>query len=279
MDCVEQRVVEGAPLSQAVELTIVVPYYNPGPGLAQNISEVVRALGATGLSFEVVAVSDGSTDGSAQSIATMADTDLKRIELPENVGKGEALRVGLRRGRGRYLGFIDADGDIPAPSLSSFVEAIRTDAVDIVVASKRHPSSQVVYPPLRRLYSWGYQQLVRLLFHLDVRDTQTGLKILRREVLQAVLPETFEKRFAFDLELLVLARLHGFDRVSELPVRVERRFGSTISPGAVAGILVDTLTIWWRLRVRGLYQRRHRELTDVRRSSEEAGHSAPIQTA
>lgn len=253
------------PLSEpeSVELSIVVPYYNPGSRLSHTVSAVVDALMETGLSFEVVTVSDGSTDGSAQAVAALPGTGLNRIELPLNTGKGEALRVGLRQGRGRYLGFIDADGDIPAHLLGSFVDTIRTETVDMVVASKRHPDSDVVYPPLRRLYSWGYQQLVRFLFHLNVRDTQTGLKILRREVLQAVLPQTFEKRFAFDLELLVLARLHGFDRVAELPVRVEQRFGSTISIRAVAGILIDTLAIWWRLRVRRLYHRRHRELAAV----------------
>jgi glycosyltransferase involved in cell wall biosynthesis len=246
------------PLSEpgSVELSIVVPYYNPGSRLAHTVSAVVDALMETGLSFEVVTVSDGSTDGSAEALSALPSTGLNRIELPVNTGKGEALRVGLRQGRGRYLGFIDADGDIPAHLLGSFVETMRTESVDIVVASKRHPESEVVYPPLRRLYSWGYQQLVRFLFRLNVRDTQTGLKILRREVLQAVLPQTFEKRFAFDLELLVLARLHGFDRVAELPVRIEQRFSSTISVRAVAGILLDTLAIWWRLRVRRLYHRR-----------------------
>ena len=236
-----------------LELSIVVPFYNPGPALAPNIAAVVEALEATGLSYEVVAVSDGSTDGSGATIDVHVGERLRRIDLPAHVGKGEALRVGLREGRGRYLGFIDADGDIPAALLGSFVDAIRSRRVDIVVGSKRHPLSNVRYPPLRRLYSWSYQQLVRLLFQLDVRDTQTGLKILRREVLEAALPAMFEKRFAFDLELLVVARRLGYRRIAELPVRIEQRFGSTISIRAVLGIVADTLAIWWRLRVRGLY--------------------------
>ncbi|MHB8593445.1 MAG: glycosyltransferase family 2 protein, partial [Acidimicrobiales bacterium] len=162
-----------------LELSIVVPFYNPGPGFTRNIMAVVGALEATGLSFEVLAVSDGSTDRGVGEIDLVGER-LRRIDLPVHVGKGQALRVGLSEGRGRYLGFIDADGDIPAELLGSFVEAIRTEAVDIVVGSKRHPASDVFYPPLRRLYSWGYQQLVRLLFDLKVRDTQTGIKILRR---------------------------------------------------------------------------------------------------
>jgi len=237
-----------------VELSIVVPYYNPGTQLAHHLGEVVETLEATGLSYEVLAVSDGSTDQSPESFAAMVGDQLRRIDLPHHVGKGEALRVGLSQGRGRYLGFIDADGDIPAHLLGPFVDAIRAGSVDMVVGSKRHPASEVVYPLMRRVYSWSYQQLVRLLFHLDVRDTQTGIKILRREVLEKLLPETFEERFAFDLELLVLAREHGFDRVAELPVHVFKRLGSTISGSAVVGIVADTLRIWWRLRVRRQYR-------------------------
>jgi len=241
-----------------IELSIVVPYYNPGPALAGNLRAIVATLEATGLGFEVVAVSDGSTDGSPEDIAAAAGHRLRLLALPSHVGKGEALRMGLREGRGRYVGFIDADGDIPFELLGTFLGEIRTGSVDIVIGSKRHPASDVVYPPLRRLYSWGYQQLVRLLFRLDVRDTQTGIKILRREVLESVLPQMFEKRFAFDLELLVVAKMAGYDRIAELPVRIGKRFHSTISMAAVLGIVADTLTIWWRLRVRRSYGRHDR---------------------
>ncbi len=233
-----------------IELSFVMPFYNPGNRLREHAVAVVEALEATGLSFEVLAVSDGSTDGSFASLAGVRPDRLRRIELPVHRGKGEALRTGLSEGRGEYLGFIDADGDLPAGLLAPFVETIRTGAVDIVVGSKRHPGSVVHYPLLRRVYSWGYQQLTRLLFGLEVRDTQTGLKVVRRSVLQEVLPLMREERFAFDLELLVLAHRLGYDRVAELPVRVERRLGSTVSPGAVARIVLDTLGIWWRLRLR-----------------------------
>lgn len=239
-----------------LELSIVLPFYNPGTRLARHLGDVVAALEDTGLSFEVLAVSDGSTDDSADSIAPLVGGRVRRIDMPQHVGKGEALRVGLSQGRGRYLGFIDADGDIPARHLGAFVEAIRSGSVDMVVGSKRHPDSEVAYPPLRRLYSWAYQQMVRLLFRLEVRDTQTGLKILRREVLEEVLPETFEERFAFDLELLVLARRHGFERVAELPVHVEQRLGSTISAAAVLGIVADTVGLWLRLRDKAAPRRR-----------------------
>ena len=119
----------------------------------------------------------------------------------------------------------------------------------MVLGTKRHPDSDVVYPPLRRLYSFGYQQLNRVLFQLPTRDTQTGIKLIRRETLAAVLPKMVEKRFAFDLELLVVARRMGYRNFVELPVWITERFTSTISLKAVRGMLIDTLAIFYRLRI------------------------------
>ena len=234
-----------------IDLSLVIPFYNPGHRLGFHVQAVVDALRTEQVTFEVIAVSDGSTDGSPASIAGI--DQVRIVELAENQGKGAALRVGLAQGRGRYLGFIDGDGDIPARQLSHFLAATRAGDPDVVLGSKLHRGSNVVYPPLRRLYSSGYRQLTRLLFRLPTRDTQTGIKLIRRETLAAVLPKMVEKRFAFDLELLVVARRMGYQSFVELPVQIAERFASTISLKAVWRTLVDTLAIFYRLRVAHFY--------------------------
>jgi glycosyltransferase involved in cell wall biosynthesis len=236
-----------------LDLTMVVPYFNPGSRLKVTVESLLEVLLESGLSFEIITVSDGSTDGSADSLAGMAGDVVRRVVLARNWGKGQALRAGMALGRGRYLGFIDADGDLPAELLRPFVTLMRRHEPDILLGSKRHPQSAVHYPPLRRAYSWGYQQLIRLLFHLRIRDTQTGIKLVRRDVLAAVLPHMVEKRFAFDLELFVVARRLGYRRFVEAPVRINERFSSTISPRAVLLLLLDTLAIFYRLRVLRFY--------------------------
>jgi glycosyltransferase involved in cell wall biosynthesis len=236
-----------------LDLTMVVPYFNPGTRLRVTVDSLVEVLLESGLSFEIITVSDGSTDGSADSLAGVAADVVRRVVLPRNWGKGQALRAGMALGRGRYLGFIDADGDLPAELLRPFVSLMRRHEPDILLGSKRHPQSVVHYPPLRRAYSWGYQQLIRVLFHLRIRDTQTGIKLVRRDVLAAVLPHMVEKRFAFDLELFVVARRLGYRRFIEAPVRINERFSSTISPRAVLLLLLDTLAIFYRLRVLRFY--------------------------
>jgi hypothetical protein len=230
-----------------IDLSVVVPFYNPGPALLQHLKELVEVLNAKQVSFEIIAVSDGSTDGSIDRVRSACFKSVRVLSLARNVGKGGALRVGLNCGRGRYLGFIDSDGDIPAQVLERFVDEIRNNSPAILTGSKRHADSLVVYPPLRRVYSVGFQMLLRVLFRLSVRDTQTGIKLIRRDVVAQVLPLMVEKKFAFDLELFVVAKHLGFDQVAELPVVIKERFTSTISWRSVKGMLLDTLGIYYRL--------------------------------
>ncbi|MHB1891118.1 MAG: glycosyltransferase, partial [Acidimicrobiales bacterium] len=240
----------------ALDLSFVVPYYNPGPRLCPNLKALCEVLERSDVSFEIIAVSDGSTDGCDEALEALSP-HIRCVRLDRNWGKGQALRVGLSMGRGAYLGFIDADGDLPAGQVASFVALLGSHHPDVVLGSKRHPMSEVVYPRLRRLYSWGFQQVVSVLFHLKVRDTQTGLKIVRREVLADVLARMVEKRFAFDLELLVVARHLGYGRFFEAPVRIEERLTSTVSTRAVWLTLLDTFAIFYRLRVLRWYDVPH----------------------
>ena len=251
---------------KAIDVSVVVPYYNPGSRLRTTVEQMVRVLDASDMTFEIITVSDGSTDGSPFTLEGFPDSVVRRVTFDTNVGKGHALRVGLGMGHGRYLGFIDADGDISPEFLAPFVSIMHTEHPDIIIGSKRHPGSSVDYPPLRRLYSWGYQHLIQILFGLDVKDTQVGIKLVDRKVITSVLPLLRESRFALDLELLVVARRLGYTRVVEVPVRIEERFGSTISLRAVWFLFVDTLAVFLRSNVFHTYGTEPRNL-----SSDEPG--------
>jgi len=240
------------PGTPALELSVIVPYYNPGDALRQNVLALVDALEAERVDFEVVAVSDGSTDGSEQLIEDLGDR-VRTVVLGRNRGKGAALCAGLEVSRGRYLGFIDADGDIPPELWHSFLTLMELYEADMIVGSKRHALSDVSYPPVRRVYSRVFQALVHALFRVDVTDTQTGIKLFRREVLVDVLPLLVEDGFVFDLELLVIARRRRWRRVIEAPVRVEHRFRSTISLRTAWSMLWQTLVLAGRVHVTRSY--------------------------
>jgi O-antigen/teichoic acid export membrane protein len=232
-----------------IDLTVVVPYFNPGPGVVSTIERLHEALSSAEVTYEIIAVSDGSTDGSDELLEALNIANLRLVNIDRNTGKGHALRLGLSMGKGEYLGFIDADGDVDPRILAPYLSLVRLYNPDIVLGSKRHPMSEVHYPPLRHVYSWGYQMLTYAMFRTKVRDTQTGLKLIRREVLAVVLPVMMEKRFAFDLELLVVAKHLGFSKFFEAPIKIDHQFTSTISTRAVRGMMRDTLAIYYRLHM------------------------------
>ncbi|MGH2870708.1 MAG: hypothetical protein ACRDNK_24460, partial [Solirubrobacteraceae bacterium] len=142
----------------------------------------------------------------------------------------------------------------------TLVHAVRRfdeSEIDAVIGSKRHPDSQVEYPRIRRVYSWGFQVLVRLLFRINVRDTQVGAKVFRRELLETVAPLLLVKRYAFDLEVLAVGAEFGFDRIEEAPIVLSYAFlGTGINRAAVWNMFVDTLAIAYRIHIRHWYVRR-----------------------
>jgi glycosyltransferase involved in cell wall biosynthesis len=253
--------------AQDVELSMILPCYNPGRGLRVFLERLTAELEG-GIPYEIIVVSDGSTDDTVKMAQRFPSPCVRVIHYADRSGKGHALRVGLSAARGAFVGFIDADGDIDPHAIGPFLSLMNLYGPDIVLGSKRHPMSQVSYPPLRRAMSWIYHKLTRVLFRINVRDTQTGLKLVRGDVLASVLPRIFEKRYAFDLELLVVARMLGFTNVFEAPVRIDYRFSSNVDPGAVVGILVDTAAIFFRRYILDTYRHAGDRLLIVRSDPE-----------
>ena len=240
-------------------LSVVVPVFNQASSIVDNL-EVIRERVSErlGESFEIVVVSDGSIDETEDALlARQGAGGFRVFHYDRNLGKGYAVKLGALEAVGDWIGFVDADLDLDPADLATYVEYARQHDLDFAIGSKRHPDSQVHYPRSRVVASWLFQQFVRLLFRLDVKDTQVGLKVFRREVAEQVLPLLLVKRYAFDIELLVVARAFGFDRIEELPIRLDYRFtGSGVRSRAVLRALVDTAAIFYRLRILRYYQRR-----------------------
>jgi glycosyltransferase involved in cell wall biosynthesis len=232
-----------------LDLTVVVPFYNPGGRLHATIEDLLAGLEVTGQSFEVIAVSDGSTDGSARTVDDLRGDRFRVVELDHNYGKGQALRVGMGLGTGAYVGFIDADGDIPPYLMARFAELAAREHPDGILGSKIHPDSAVHLAPLRHMLSLSWRALVRLLFQFPVSDSQAGIKLFRCDVVRDALPRTNLRGFAFDLELLVIARDLGYSRFIEAPIEISERDSSTISLRTACRMLADMGVIFWRTRL------------------------------
>ena len=202
-------------------------------------------------------VSDGSVDGTAERVIERNLADVRVLYYDRNLGKGYAVKTGAREARGRWVGYVDADLDLDPAALPGYMDTAEREGLDFAIGSKRHPDSKVVYPRSRVVASWMYQQVVRMLFRLDVRDTQVGLKVFRREVAKEVMPLLLVKRYAFDVELLAVSRAFGYGRVKEMPISLDYRFtGSGVRSMAVLHALIDTAAVFYRLRILGFYRRR-----------------------
>ncbi len=244
-------------------LSVVMPAYRLAGTIADNIRRV-RDLLTGQIPFEIVVVDDGSGDGTAAAIQSVADESpdlIRPLILDANAGKGNAVRRGFYFSKGTHILLLDADLDLLPEMIPGFFDVMLRDDADIVIGSKRHPDSQIDYPFMRRLASRVYYGLVKLLVGLPTTDTQTGMKLFKREALQWSFDRMLVKRFAFDLEMLSIAYEHGF-KVSEAPIKMH--FGDKMGAlnfAAVRSVMTDTLAIFYRLRLIRYYQ--HVELSEL----------------
>ena len=208
--------------------------------------------------FEILLVDDGSTDGTWEAANQIAleMPGVRSLRITRNQGKGEALRRAFEKTTAPIICFLDGDLDIHPRYLQPLVEIMHARNVDVVIGSKRHPGSRVNIPLRRRLLSEAYQVLVRALFGLKIRDTQTGIKVFKRQVLDTVLPLGLVKAYAFDAELLILAHHLNYS-ILEGPIEMDfsERFSSGVDMKAIFRMFMDTLGIFFRLYITKYYER------------------------
>lgn len=236
------------------KLSIIIPAYKEEKNIYRTIDEVLKAHDILDYDYEVIVVVDGSPDKTAEEARRHHSKKVHVYEYTPNHGKGYALKFGTEKARGEIITFADAGGDFDPCQFDKCVRLMEVFDADFVIGSKRHPASKVEYPRIRRMYSWIYHKFVRVLFGLNVTDTQTGLKFLKRSVAMDVMPRVLVKQYAFDLEMLVIAYQLGYHRIFEAPV--DLRFntnGSGISVKAIRFMILDTLAVFYRAKILNYY--------------------------
>lgn len=233
-------------------VSFVLPAFNEGAAIEDVLERLDSTVNGHGFRYEVVVVDDGSVDDTRLRASSYAARNghVRVVGYSANVGKGFAVKTGFWKTVGDAVVFVDGDLDVDVDQVERYVEALRRG--DIVVGSKWHCDSVVEMFFVRRLLSHGFNVLARLLTGVRVRDTQTGIKAVRREAFCEVFRRVSVKQYAFDVELLVLARLFGL-RVVELPVKL--KLNKLFSFREVWRMFLDLLGIAYRLRVKRWYQR------------------------
>lgn len=243
-------------------LSLILPVYlqekNIEP-IARNITSVLEQMPCR---YELILVVDGIlADKSYIRAKTLESDNVRVVGYKHNHGKGYAVRFGMAKSRGNIIGFMDADRDINPRSLFLAYEHFRWYNADIIIASKRHPVSIVRYPWYRRIISLVYQITVRILFGLRIRDSQVGLKLFKRKVLEDIMPRLLVKKFAFDIEMLAVAYWIGYKRIFESPVELDFTGPSRIKISNFIRIVLrtlwDTLAVFYRLTILRYYDSSH----------------------
>jgi len=234
-----------------VDLSFIIPAYNEEFFIEDTLGSLDLVIKEKIIHYEIVVVDDGSEDKTYMKALQYSKVNghVKVIHFARNTGKGFAIKAGVMESIGDVVIFIDGDMEIDLNTISNYVDALKN--ADIVIATKWHPNSMVSMPLSRKMLSRTFNVLARILIGFNLEDTQVGLKVMKRSAVDRVFPRLAVKRYAFDVELLSLAKLYGL-KIVEMPVKL--KLSSQFKPKDTWRMFVDLLGIAYRLRIIHWYQ-------------------------
>lgn len=237
-----------------IHLSVVVPVLNEGRTIEPFLDRVSRYLDSRGLAWEIVVVDDGSEDVTAALVETWMQRDPRvRLLRRSHRGKGSAIRDGMLAATGHWRFMADADLSVTPEDWSAFVDAAAGATVaDVIIGSREAPGSRRIGEPIRRhligrVFNWTVQALAVP----GINDTQCGFKLLSAAAATRLVPLLTIEGFAFDVELLFLARRCGFT-IQEVGVVWTCRTDSRVRLSRGAAAFADIARIRWRAH-RGRY--------------------------
>ena len=201
-------------------ISIVIPAFNESRRIADSLGKLREFLGTTPLSFEILVVDDGSTDGTGAIVRRFEREGVRLLHHSENRGKGHSVRTGMLEAIGTYVLFTDADLSTPIDELHKLYDIAERDSADIVIGSRALDRRYIERHQSRFRETSGivFNRLVRIGLGLKLHDTQCGFKLFRRDRTRS----SFEKQtidgFGFDPEILFLAARRRL-RIHEVSVR------------------------------------------------------------
>ena len=202
-------------------ISIIIPAYNEQARIERTLRKILDFPLWSSVDLELIVVDDASKDKTAQVVQDVARQDprIKLLSYKANRGKGYAVRLGMQEAGGDYRLFADADNSTPIEELQKLLPLIQTGICDVSIASRALKGSDI-----RVKQSWTRQHMgkifnffVRLLLLKDIHDTQCGFKCFSKKAAEAIFSLQCIDRFAFDVEVLMIAKLKGFV-IKEVPV-------------------------------------------------------------
>lgn len=204
-------------------ISVVVPCFNEGKTIYQNIKEIAGYLNRKLSNFEIIAVNDGSSDNTLSELRLIQqEIPIQIINNEQNEGKGKAVRDGILASRFGTVMFLDADLAIPVEELEKFMEEIEKGN-DLVIASRFVPGLKILKPVLwyRKIMERAFRILRMIILNSwQIQDTQCGFKVFRTEAAKRIFAMATINRFAFDSEIIFIAKKFGYS-IKELPITLQ----------------------------------------------------------
>ncbi len=225
-------------------LSVVIPAYNEENGISEIVNRVlaIRApLAALGISLELIVVDDGSRDKTVAVVSQCRDVQL--IRHPTNRGYGAAIKTGFRNAGGEYLAFLDADGTYPPESLPDMCRAAIEKNADLVVGS-RMSGAHSEMPVTRRIGNFAFARLLSLISSVPVRDTASGMRIIRRTSLPALYPLPDGLDFT---PAMSTRAIHENLKIVEVPIAYSERVGRSKLSVMRDGVRFTNTIVWTAL--------------------------------
>lgn len=232
-------------------LSIVIPAYNEGGSIDHTLRSVAGHLQTCDFQAELIVVDDGSTDRTAEAVRNFAAVHpwVHLIQQEQNHGKGASVRRGVLAARGEYIFFMDADLSVPITELDAALDVIARGACSVVIGSRRAHGAHIEkrQPLVRQYLGQAFTYLTRALLCPAILDFTCGFKGFRRREAQMLFSSVRCNDWAFDAEILYLARLLHIP-VHQHPVRWSHHRDSKVR---FPRDIWRTLSALIRIRLRG----------------------------
>lgn len=215
---------------RSIDLSVVIPAFNEGARLPATLRALLDFLDEDGRRAEVIVVDDGSCDDTSARVRQLEGSDerVRLIRLPQNRGKGYAVRTGVVNAAGSLVLFADADGATPFTELARLEAELRAGA-RVAIASRgvRSRATRVRARFYRRVLGRIFHAVVRLFAVRGIVDTQCGFKLFDAEAAHDLFSRMRMSGFSFDVEVLLMALRAGYP-VAEVPVNWTHQPGSKV---------------------------------------------------
>lgn len=192
------------------DISVVIPAYNEAERLGSTLERTVDYLSRRGISYEVLVVDDGSRDRTIQVAEAFADRGVRVIRHERNRGKGAAIKTGLLASQGSEVLLSDADASTPIEELAKLER--RLPEAPVVLGSRAVAGADIRQhqPFYREVMGKTFNLIIRIAGVRGLNDTQCGFKLLEGEAARAIGAKLTIDGFAYDVELVFLARRLGY---------------------------------------------------------------------